>query len=244
MSGRYSIRLLTIIAALVALVLLAGVGTAVAAPPSEMTTEVIEMADCGNSKVAALGTAENHEGNPYCYPSFALPLLAFGDYVDPNPLTNCGRERWRGFLQFPVDDIPTHARIVDAELKVFVQYPFLPAPGSVTVGVHRVTEDWDMASLSWPGPAYTLPAKWQAIGGQAMYVEYTWDVKQIVKAWARGEPNYGLAFVAKGEGSNANVFAACPDCWPQKPAPLPAPPPDPLNKATLIVTYVAPPGLE
>ncbi len=250
MSRKWGFKILAASIALVAalamgLALFAGVGTAAAAPPSEMTTEVIEVADCENGTVAALGTAENHEGNPYCFDSIPLPLLAFGDFIDPKP-TNCGRERWRGFLQFELDEIPTHARIVDAELKVLVQYPWLPAPGSVKVGVHRVTEDWDLGSLIWPGPAYTPLAKWQTVDGQAVDTEYTWNVKQIVKAWARGEPNHGFAFVAKKEGSNANIFAACPDCWVvgRPPPPLlPPPPSDPLeNRATLTVTYVTPPG--
>jgi len=223
MSGRYGIRLLAISAALVALVLLAGIGTAAAAPPSEMVTIV---ADCSSGKVGTIGTAENYE-NPGCYASLPYPLLGFGDFEDP--YYGCGRERWRGFLQFPLDEIPPHSRIVDAELQVFVQYPY-PAPGSVTIGVHRVTEDWDPASASfvWPGPAYRRPAKWQTVADFPAW--YTWDVKRIVRAWARGRPNYGFAFVAKKEGRNSNVFAACPDCYYFPPQ----------NEARLTVTYVPP----
>ncbi len=237
MSRKWGFKILAASIALMAalamgLALFAGVGTAVAAPPSEMTTIVDDVAYCGHGKVATLGTAENYVLDD-CHASFTLPLLAFGDFVDPNPdpLKNCGRERWRGYLQFPLEELPSHSRIVDAELQVFIQYPY-PAPGSVTIGLHRVTEDWDPGSASfvWPGPAYRSPAKWQTVADFPDW--YTWDVKQIVKAWARGEPNYGFAFVAKKEGRNSNVFAACPDC-----VSFP-----PQNEARLIVTYVTPPG--
>lgn len=231
MSGRYGIKLLAIIAALLALVLLAGVGTAMAAPPSEMTTIVYEVANCeNNSKVATLGTSES------CSATLTYPRLAFGDFVDP--YYGCGREHWRGFLQFPLDEIPTHARIVDAELSVYVWMAYPPPllQGSVedpvTIGVHRVTEDWDQGSLVWPGPAYTPPAKWQTIAD--IPALYTWDVKQIVKAWARGKPNYGFAFVTKKEGRNSSVFAAFPDCY--------SFPPPGQGEAYLTVTYVNPPG--
>ncbi len=238
MSGRYGIRLLAVSVALVALVLFAGIGTAAAAPPSEMTTIVTEVADCDDGKVVALGTSEN------CLPSFTVPLLAFGDFVDPNPVTNCGRERWRGFLQFPLDDIPPHARIVDAKLKVFVQYPWLPAPGSVKISVHRVVQGWDPDSPSfiWPGPVYSRrPVDTKPVSTPMTFV--TWDVTPIVQGWVHGVPNHGVVFKAENEGSNANIFAACPDCWIEGRNPLLPPPPSAdLNKATLTVTYVEKPG--
>lgn len=241
MSGRYGIRLLAIIAALVALVLLAGIGTAAAAPPSETITKTITIeADCASGKVGTIGTSE------YCSATLSFKFLAFGDFVDLDPQTNCGRERWRGYLEFPLDAIPRHSRIISAELDILVMASFYPTD-TVPISVHRVVQDWDpdSPSFTWPGPVYSRrPIDPQPVQPVLFPEVYTWDVAPIVQGWVHGVPNHGFVFKAENEGTYFNAFLAMPIC-----GPLPMSGGSTqqngltnIPASSLTVTYVAQPG--
>ena len=209
---RKSVRgLLAISAALLA----AGMALALLSGASAAQTVTI-IADCTSGQVGTIGTAENHE-TPGCYDSISFKFLAFGDFFE---FIACGRERWRGYLKFPLDAIPPGSNIIDARLSTLVvlssqltEVDSLPtAPMVVPIGVHRITQDWDpdSGSFAWPGPNYGPTVDIQAVS--TPFVWYTWDIAPIVRDWMRGSPNHGVAFVAENEGTNAGVFLAAPIC--------------------------------
>jgi len=195
---RKSVRgLLAISAALLAV----GIALAMLSGASAAQTVTI-IADCTSGQVGTIGTSEN------CSATLSLKMLAFGDFVEPL----CGRERWRGYLEFPLDAIPDGAQIIDAQLSVLVVIPMYPIATLLPIGVHRITQDWDpdSGSFVWPGPAYGPTVDTQVISTSLNW--YTWDVDSIVRDWVNGAPNHGFAFVAENEGSNANAFLAAPVC--------------------------------
>ena len=162
--------------------------------------------------------------------------LVLGGFEDP--FFGCGRERYRGFLQFPLDSIPAGAKVTHADLSVFVVFPYL-STGPATIAVHPVLEAWGPYSpaFEWPGPAYGKRLDRQVLEAPGVY---TWNVKKAVKGWVQGAPNHGFAFVAEDEDEVPDVFLSAPVC---QDLPLPGFPagwrPDP-NQALLTVTYVVP----
>jgi hypothetical protein len=198
MTRKYGFRLLAISAALLAV----GLALALLSGASAAQTVTI-IADCTSGQVGTIGTSEN------CLSSFSLRILAFGDFDGPV----CGRERWRGYLEFPLGAIPSGSNIIDAQLSTLVVMPYSPTVVTpVSIGVHRITQDWDpdLGSFVWPGPTYDPTVDTQAVSTPLMW--YTWDVAPIVRDWMRDSPNHGVAFVAENEGTNVNAFGATPIC--------------------------------
>ena len=203
---RKSVRgLLAISAALLAV----GIALAMLSGASAAQTVTI-IADCTSGQVGTIGTSES------CSATLSLKMLAFGDFLEPL----CGRERWRGYLKFPLDAIHPGSNIIDARLSTLVVLSSQltevdsvgVAPAVVPIGVHRITQEWDpdSGSFAWPGPNYGPTVDIEAVS--TPFVWYTWDIAPIVRDWMRGSPNHGVAFVAENEGTNSGVFLATPIC--------------------------------
>lgn len=116
-------------------------------------------------------------------------ILAFGNYVGPQSgLTH----QSRSYLWFPLlAAIPANATVNTASLELYVSdWPF---GGSSTMGVYRVTQDWN-ESFSWgTRPATELTAlDTTSISSDARDWS-TWDVTGVVQEWVQGSSaNHGF----------------------------------------------------
>lgn len=100
------------------------------------------------------------------------------------------RGKTRSYIKFRnLPEINAADEIVKAELHLWQSWA---TSSTVTVNVHEVTSDWDIEALTWNNqPQFNnkvLDYKCCKEKNQWR----TWNVTKAVKAWYKGEPNYGF----------------------------------------------------
>jgi len=112
----------------------------------------------------------------------------------------------RGWITFDTSQVPADAWIVGATFRLRVWHKTLEDPkmgtGDTTgrvYGVYRLTRPWAERQVNWANqPNYTelhhatapVPPGQGGWYGPLLWMD--WDVKDIVKEWQSGVPNYGL----------------------------------------------------
>lgn len=112
------------------------------------------------------------------------PDLYIGNNPDPSIA--------RAYLQFDLSAIPAGANIVSAELKLY----HYSTAGSTdfTIGMHRVTENWQENTITWNNQPSYLP-----IAGSTKLINtdkngwISWDIGALLQGWLDSSMiNYGV----------------------------------------------------
>jgi RHS repeat-associated protein len=168
------------------------------------------------------------------------------DVYDGDPYVSPGNNSsyygdTRGLVKFPaLTGIPSNAKVVGAELRMWTNYNFGPNdPSSGTVDVHRLTRPFDERAATWNMANATTP--WTRPGGDYDATALsgfdgftndpeweTWNVTSAAAGWV-GNPasNYGLLLKMKDEVvSNQRIMLSSSETA------------EPLLRPTLEVTYL------
>ncbi|WP_170991273.1 DNRLRE domain-containing protein [Herbidospora galbida] len=158
--------------------------TAVPAAHADVTTETVPLADVGVASSDGAGSP----APPYA------PRHYVGDFPD-------GTEG-RAYLKF--DLVPVEGRVTSATLRLTVDSAPACHPGAHEgLQVSRVTTAWVQEDLHWGDTPASTPDGASIAGADCetapAFLE--WPVTDIVRAWAGGAQNYGLAV----QGPDENV---------------------------------------
>lgn len=110
----------------------------------------------------------------------------------------------RSLYQFDLSSIPSGARITSATLRIWVT-----TANSGTVSVHRVTQSWSEAGLTWAnssGVAHDSVASTSFSPASASRY-YDIDVTTLANLWRAGTANYGVILKMSGS-NNLSVFTS------------------------------------
>ncbi|MEM9176345.1 MAG: DNRLRE domain-containing protein [Myxococcota bacterium] len=185
--------------------------------------------------------APGPEGEDVSYYSF-IPLLARGDYPTMyahTAFSPTGSEHsMSSFIRF---DLPANlltletpgpgeiVTVTDAFLLMNFAFSFShegePPPPGGELSVHRVNQDWDEATLTYANHP-TSDAPLETIIDINNFGPIIFDVTEIVRDWANGDPNYGFELSNPFEDPMGfHTFES---------------PADPILKSQLIVTVPEP----
>ncbi len=116
-----------------------------------------------------------------------------------------GGAEYKSFLDFNISSIPSGDTIVLATLQV---YTAVASTNNVTLGIYRVTSNWNEASINWT--YRTATEIWDGAGGDynptsinsvqfanQSGVYYNFTITDLVRNWVNGSyTNYGLVIIA------------------------------------------------
>ncbi|MDJ0926913.1 MAG: DNRLRE domain-containing protein [Gammaproteobacteria bacterium] len=128
-------------------------------------------------------------------------------------------------LQFDLSGIPQGARIIDATLSLYQHWNGTPGG---TVGVHRLTRDWDEGTqVNGPGDGatwvtYDWFAWWTNSGGDfeaeasattdippGGVGRHEWELASLVDGWVQGRyPNYGFILTPDSPGADMGFYSS------------------------------------
>jgi len=129
-----------------------------------------------------------------------------------NPSTNYGDLQFSGignnvstivrmYIKFNLSAVPANARIVDARLNLYQCDTF--GSGSFTIGLYRVTDDWDESTITWnlqPNSSTDAEITNNITSGAITWK--TWGIDTLVQSWLNGDiTNYGVVLKDTNETS-------------------------------------------
>jgi hypothetical protein len=151
----------------------------------------------------------------------------------------------RGWVQFDIQKIPSDAWVLSATLRLRLWQKTTNDPsqgiGDSTgriYGVYQITQPWEEMNITWTNqPSYTenhhataaVPQEQGGWNGPLVWMD--WDLKDMVKAWRSGTPNYGV--VVRDTQENSPILYSTQFFSHNK-----VPSPDYFPR--LLVTYVTP----
>ena len=105
-------------------------------------------------------------------------------------------------LKFDLGALEKEPPVSSARVLVYNDYAGSDAP--ITVAAHQITSDWEENKVTFRnrpkiGPALSTTKLQGHISEGQAGKWYSWDVTAAVKAWQKGEPNYGIMLVPQGE---------------------------------------------
>ncbi|WP_055534499.1 DNRLRE domain-containing protein, partial [Streptomyces graminilatus] len=115
-----------------------------------------------------------------------------------------GTDLARSFLKFDVSKF-AGKHITDTNLALYNYYSSTCATDGSGTTVRRITSDWSSTSVTWntrPSSTGTGAVNNQVPRGNSSACPggwSTWDIDNIVQAWADGTPNYGLMVYGTNE---------------------------------------------
>lgn len=112
----------------------------------------------------------------------------------------------RTYIEFDLSLIPTNARVVDADLRLY-QYDDLGSE-DFTIGLHKVTSNWDESTIDWdPQPTSSTDAEVTSNITVGAVTWKSWDIDTLVQGWLDGTiANYGMLLKDTDE-SSVNTIA-------------------------------------
>ncbi|MEU4537067.1 DNRLRE domain-containing protein [Streptosporangium sp. NPDC023825] len=125
---------------------------------------------------------------------------------------------WRSYVRYDLTNAPFYGlHVIDADLRPWNYITHACGAEVGEIAVRRITSSWTMSSLRWNnqpsvttsgqgtkgsgvGRVNTNPPRYCSDPAQEVY----YSIENIVRAWAGGEPNYGLQIGALNEGGPLN----------------------------------------
>ena len=116
--------------------------------------------------------------------------------------------KWRAYLQFDLSSVPINARIIDAYPTLY-QHKSLDT-GSFTVGLYRVTSDWEEGTITWnnqPTSSTVVEASCTVYDGSTAL--RTWyNIGDLVQGWLDGSiTNQGMLLKATTDETSLTMIA-------------------------------------
>ena len=116
--------------------------------------------------------------------------------------------KWRAYLQFDLSSVPINARIIDAYPTLY-QHKSLDT-GSFTVGLYRVTSDWEEGTITWnnqPTSSTVVEASCTVYDGFTGW--RTWyNIGDLVQGWLDGSiTNQGMLLKATTDETSLTMIA-------------------------------------
>jgi hypothetical protein len=100
----------------------------------------------------------------------------------------------RGLIRFDLPALPAGSTITEARFFAFAPKDLGRVPASI--GLHRITSDWDAATTTWssqPDHVATPEDITSVQPDQEGYV--SWLVTNLAQDWYRGQPNFGVKLI-------------------------------------------------
>lgn len=109
----------------------------------------------------------------------------------------------RSYCWYQLPGLPDGAQIDSASLSFNM---YLNLSDNTKIELHKVTSDWDQASLTWNNqPTYAANSESFVSGNTIGW--WNFDITNLVSTWYQGtQPNYGVALLASPESANRRGF--------------------------------------